>query len=53
VQEKYKIAGKTPGSGNTTNIGSISSNTIRDFKEGNSGFSSKHEFDEYWRKYEK
>ena len=31
VQEKHKIAGKTPGSGNTTNIGSISSNTIRDF----------------------
>jgi hypothetical protein len=34
VQEKYKIAGRTPGSGNTTNIGSIASNNIHDFKGG-------------------
>ncbi|MFQ5639309.1 MAG: type II restriction endonuclease [bacterium] len=53
VQKKYKIAGKTPGSGNTTNIGSISSNNINDFKEGKLGFSSKREFEEYWRNYKK
>lgn len=51
VQEKYKIAGKTQGSGNTTNIGSISSNKIDDFKKGELGFSSKEEFDNYWRNY--
>jgi hypothetical protein len=53
VQEKYKIAGRTPGSGNTTNIGSISSNNIQDFKDGISDFKSKAEFDEYWRTYKK
>jgi hypothetical protein len=53
VQEKFKIAGKTPGSGNTTNIGSIASNNIDDFKKGELGFSSKSEFDEYWRNYRK
>jgi hypothetical protein len=53
VQQKYLIAGKTPGSGNTTNIGSISSNNINDFKEGKTGFSSKSEFDQYWRTYSK
>jgi hypothetical protein len=53
VQEKYKIAAKIPGSGNTTNIGSISSNNIDDFKDGKSGFSSKSEFDKYWRAYKK
>lgn len=53
VQKKHKIAGRTPGSGNTTNIGSISGNNINDFKEGRLGFSSKSEFDEYWREYTK
>lgn len=53
VQKKYKIAGKTPGSGNTTNIGSISSNRISDFKDGKLGFSSKNEFEKYWREYKK
>jgi len=53
VQEKFKIAGKTPGSGNTTNIGSISSNNIKDFKEGKLGFSSKSGFNKYWRNYKK
>jgi hypothetical protein len=28
VQEKHNISGKTPGSGNTTNIGSIKSKSI-------------------------
>lgn len=53
VQEKYRIAGKTPGSGNTTNIGSISCNNIKDFQEGKLGFPTKSEFDEYWRNYKK
>jgi len=53
VQQKFKIAGKTPGSGNTTNIGSISSNKISDFKEGRQGFASKTEFEEYWRAYKR
>jgi hypothetical protein len=51
VQEKYRIAGKTPGSGNTTNIGSIKSKSINDFVNGNGPFKSHKEFEEYWRKY--
>lgn len=53
VQQKYKIAGKTPGSGNTTNIGSISSNNIEDFRQGKGGFPSQEAFDDYWRQYKK
>lgn len=51
VQDKYKIAGKSPGSGNTTNIGSIKSNDIQDFKNGSLGFSSQTKFDNYWKNY--
>jgi hypothetical protein len=51
VQEKYKIAGRTPGAGNTTNIGSISSANIEDFRLGISGFRTKDEFDSYWSNY--
>ena len=50
VQEKHLIAGKTPGSGNTTNIGSIKSNQIKDFAEGNGPFKSKTKFEAYWKK---
>lgn len=32
IQEKYKIAGDKPGSGNTENIGSISSSNFIDFE---------------------
>ena len=53
VQQKFKIAGRTPGSGNTTNIGSISSNNIEDFKSGQRGFTSKSEFEQFWRKYKR
>jgi len=53
VQEKHLIAGRKPGSGNTTNVGSIKSNNIVDFKVGKSGFRTKSEFDEYWRSYKK
>lgn len=51
LQEKYKVAGKKPGSGNTTNIGSFKSNDMNDFHEGIGGFSSHKEFEEYWRNY--
>ncbi len=50
VQEKYKIAGLVPGSGNTTNIASISTNDIGEFRDGTGPFSRKGEryFREYW-----
>lgn len=51
VQEKYKIAGKKPGSGNTTNIGSFKNNKIEDFQKGIGGFESHKEFENYWREY--
>ncbi|MBD3287802.1 type II restriction endonuclease, partial [candidate division KSB1 bacterium] len=51
VQQKYRIAGKKPGSGNTTNIGSIKSNNIEDFRTGKGVFNTHQEFEEYWRAY--
>lgn len=51
-QEKWKISGDKAGSGNTTNIGSISG-TIEDFRSGNTPFSSEKEFLEYWQNYER
>jgi len=50
VQEKWRIAGQSVGSGNTTNIGSISG-TIEDFRNGRGSFSSEEEFLDYWRNY--
>ncbi|MBN2519990.1 MAG: hypothetical protein JXB17_05765 [Bacteroidales bacterium] len=46
-----KIAGKTHGSGNTTNIGSIKSNKIKDFQNGIKGFKNIQEFENYWKTY--
>lgn len=51
-QEKWKISGDKAGSGNTTNIGSISG-TIEDFNLGNGPFQSESEFLDYWRNYER
>ena len=53
VQEKYKIGGDKPGSGNTENIGTIKSKNIDDFVNGNGPFSILGEatFEEYWRNY--
>ncbi len=51
VQEKYRIAGKRAGSGNTTNIGSIKSCNISDFREGKGPFRTHQEFEEYWRNF--
>lgn len=55
MQEKYKIAGDKPGSGNTENIGTIKSSNINDFIEGNGIFAKtgNEEFEEYWRGYPK
>lgn len=52
MQEKWRIAGDRAGSGNTTNIGSISG-TIADFSAGNGVFASEEEFLEYWRGYKR
>lgn len=55
VQEKYKIAGDKPGSGNTENIGSYKVNNINILKEGKGPFSilGEETFNEYWRNYPK
>ncbi len=52
VQEKYKISGEDPGSGNTANIGSIYG-TLSDFENGNSPFAKLGEkvFRDYWANY--
>ncbi len=53
IQEKYKIAGKVPGSGNTTNIGSFSTKNIDDLRAGRGPFaeSGPKAFEDYWRQY--
>ena len=53
IQEKYKIAGDKPGSGNTENIGSILSSDINDFIQGNGVFAKlgNDVFENYWRGY--
>lgn len=51
VQHKHRIAGLRPGSGNTTNIGSMKSNNIEDFREGKGPFITKEQFEDYWRRY--
>lgn len=55
MQEKYKIAGDKPGSGNTENIGSFSSRSFSDFKTGNGPFNELGQdvFDIYWKYYPK
>ena len=50
MQEKWKIAGDSQGSGNTANIGSIKG-TIQDFIDGNGKFKTEGEFLQYWRGY--
>jgi len=53
IQEKYKIAGDKPGSGNTENIGSFSTKRFSDLKDGNGPFSALgvDVFDIYWKYY--
>jgi hypothetical protein len=53
VQEKHKIVGLTPASGNTANIGSFPTASIRDLQNGIGPFAKhgKEICDEYWRNY--
>ena len=53
VQEKYKIVGETPASGNTTNIGSFPTANIQDLRNGSGPFAhhGKDFCDEYWRNF--
>lgn len=55
VQEKYKICGQKPGSGNTTNIGSIQSKFIESFHYGLSYFRCFGEkvYYDYWGNFRK
>ena len=55
IQEKYKIAGDKPGSGNTENIGSFSTKKFTDLRDGNGPFSTLGVdiFDIYWKYYPK
>ncbi len=52
VQEKWRISSDRAGSGNTTNIGSISGK-LADFVAGKGVFRSEDEFLSYWRGYGK
>lgn len=55
IQEKYKIAGDKPGSGNTENIGSFPTTRISDLTDGNGPFNALGQdvFDIYWKYYPK
>jgi len=55
ILHKYKIAGESPASGNTANIGSFPTATIRDLRDGRGPFADlgKDVCDEYWRNYQK
>ncbi|MBQ9607889.1 MAG: restriction endonuclease [Lachnospiraceae bacterium] len=54
-QEKYKIAGEKPGSGNTENIGSYKTNRIECLVNGEGPFSvlGNEVFEDYWAGYPK
>ncbi|WP_294357586.1 type II restriction endonuclease [uncultured Clostridium sp.] len=55
IQEKYRIAGDKPGSGNTENIGSFKTNNVNLIKAGLGPFSflGNEVFEQYWRGYPK
>jgi len=55
IQEKYKIAGEKPGSGNTENIGSFPTNNFELIKNGCGPFNDlgPEVFDLYWKYYPK
>jgi Restriction endonuclease EcoRV len=52
MQEKWRISSDRAGSGNTTNIGSITA-TLEEFQAGKGVFKSEEEFLAYWRGYER
>jgi hypothetical protein len=49
TREKWELASKVPGSGNTCNIGSIKN--IKNILSNQSLFNSKKEFENYWKNY--
>jgi hypothetical protein len=51
IQEKHRIVGLSPASGNTTNIGSFPTNDINELRAGNGPFAAhgKVVCDDYWR----
>ncbi|MGH7813024.1 MAG: type II restriction endonuclease [Candidatus Binataceae bacterium] len=53
IQEKYRITGLTPASGNTANIGSFPANDLEQLRAGDGPFAryGKDFCDEYWRNY--
>lgn len=53
IQEKYKIAGDVPGSGNTENIGSFRTNSMELLKKGKGPFAELgiDVYDIYWKYY--
>ena len=53
IQEKFRIGGVRPASGNTTNIGSLISPDFEDFRQGRGPFAElgPEVFEEYWRHY--
>lgn len=55
VQEKYKISGEKPGSGNTENIGSYKTNNMEYLIKGEGPFSilGLSVFEDYWAGYPK
>ena len=55
IQEKYKIVGERPASGNTTNLGSFPAKSVRELADGKGPFAKlgKGVCDEYWRNFEK
>lgn len=55
IEEKYKIAGDKPGSGNTENIGSFPTRDFSALKKGEGPFSKLGQdvFDIYWKYYPK
>lgn len=55
IQEKYKIAGDKPGSGNTENIGSFKTNKSSLIKQGLGPFTflGNEVFEHYWKNYPK
>lgn len=55
IQEKYKIAGDKPGSGDTENIGSFDTKDFKELKEGKGPFNKLGEdiFELYWKFYPK
>lgn len=55
IQEKYRISGDKPGSGNTENIGSFSTRKFKELKDGEGPFSELgiDVFDLYWKYYPK